>query len=352
MDLNKLTSLVAVGLAVAMLPASTLRGGPERPTPLLHPDALLRDGSLTTRELPASEVSWHGGAVVARTGEQVTVFVSDTYGTAANGVQEWADFIAGLIHGSELSLLTAYIATPDEIRSLCNAVDVLGCYGASRLVAAGEPVNGVNPQEVVRHEYGHHVAANRLNPPWQSIDWGTKRWATQANVCSRAGAGSAFPGDEGSRYTLNPGEAFAETYRVLNDVRGFGAAIDWQLVDASFLPNTDALQAVEQDVFRPWTGPTATVVHGRFRETGGGIWTMQLPTPLDGSLSVDLSFPATTRYHVVLTDEGGRRVLARGSPSGATSESLTFVICGERSPRLLVTRRGRPGPFALHILRP
>jgi hypothetical protein len=283
----------------------------------------------------------------------VTVFVSDSYGADVNSPQGWADFIAGLIHGSELSLLTAYIATPAEVESLCNGgVDVLGCYAVNKLVAAGELFNGVSPQEVVRHEYGHHVASNRVNPPWQSINWGTKRWASQVNVCSRADAGSAFPGDEGSRYTLNPGEAFAETYRVLNDVRGSGAAIDWPLIDGSFLPNAAALDAVAQDVLRPWAGPTATVVHGRFKATGRSIWTLQLPTPLDGSLSVDLSFPAATRYHVVLTDEEGKRVLARGSPSGATTEQLTFVICGQRSARLLVTRRGRPGPFALHVTRP
>ena len=79
---------------------------------------------------------------------------------------------------------------------------------------------------------------------------------------------------------------------------------------------------------------------------------MSLPMPLDGSLTVDLSFPAGARDHVVLTGNGATRILARGTPSGASSEKLTFVICGERTAHVVVTRHGRPPAFALHIARP
>jgi len=351
MHRNELTPLIAAGLGVATLLVAASTHRPARSTPLFQSGELVRDGLVRTGGLHASDVSWHGGSTTARTGEHVTVFVSDSYVNGVNDVQQWADFVAGLIHGSELGLLTAYIATPAEVASLCYGDDILGCYQANMLVAIGDPVDGVSPQEVVRHEYGHHVAANRVNAPWPAIDWGTKRWASQANICSRATDGGVFPGDEGLRYTLNPGEAFAETYRVLNDVRGFGAAIDWTLVDPSFLPNADALQAVEQDVRQPWTGPTASVVHGRFKR-GGNAWTMSLPLPLDGSLSVDLSFPSGTRDDIAMYGKAGTRVLARGAASGASSEKLTFVVCGERSVRLRVTSRGGPGPFELHIARP
>ena len=79
---------------------------------------------------------------------------------------------------------------------------------------------------------------------------------------------------------------------------------------------------------------------------------MSLPMPLDGSLTVDLSFPGGARDHVVLTGTGAKRILSRGTPSGASSEKLTFVICGERAANVVVTRRGRPPAFALHITRP
>jgi hypothetical protein len=351
MRIHKLASLVALGVLAATVPGAARLHQPEPPPPLFQPSALLRDGTLTTRALRSSNVSWHGGAVTARTGEHLTVYVSDSYSPTVNDVQQWADFVAGLIHGSELSLLTAYIATPAEVVSACDGADALGCYGSNSLIATGEAVDGESPQEVVRHEYGHHVAANRVNPPWQAIDWGTKRWATQVSVCPRSAAGSAFPGDEGSQYTLNPGEAFAETYRVLNDSQP-GIAVNWPLVDPSFLPSPAALQAVRDDVVRPWTVPTASVVHGRFRATGRSVWSMPLAEPLDGMLSVDLSFPTGTHYDVVLADSAGKRVLAQGSPSGRASEKLTFLICGARSARLRVTRHGRPGPFALHITRP
>jgi hypothetical protein len=351
MHRNKLTPLIAAGLGVATLLVSTSAQRPARSAPLFQPEALVHDGLVRTAALRSSDITWHGGPTVAHTGERVTVFVSDSYSSGVNDVQQWADFIAGLIHGSELGLLTAYIATPDEVGELCYGDDVLGCYQTNELVAIGEPVDGISSQEVVRHEYGHHVAANRVNAPWPAINWGTKRWGSLANVCARAAGGTAFPGDEGSKYTLNPGEAFAETYRVLNDVRGFGAAVDWTLVDSSFLPNADALQAVEQDVLQPWTGPTATVVHGRFKRAGTA-WTMSLPLPLDGSLSVELIFPAGTRDDVALYGKTGTRVLARGAPSGASSEKLTFAVCGQRSARLSVTSRLGSGSFELHIARP
>jgi len=317
-------------------------------TPFFQPGAVVRDGALRTAALHHADVTWHGGPMTARTGEQVTVFTSDSYANGVNDPQQWADFIAGLIHGSELGLLTAYIATPAEVASLCYGDDVIGCYSADKLVAIGDAVGGVSPQEVVRHEYGHHVAANRDNAPWASIDWGTKRWASQENICSRATGGNVFPGDEGANYTLNPGEAFAETYRVLNDVGGSGAAFDWSLVDSSFLPNAAELQAVEQDVLQPWSAPTTTVVRGAV----GNAWTMALSLPLDGTLSVDLSYPAGARDDVVLTGASGKRVLARGAPSGASSEKLTYMICGERTARLKVMSRSGPGRFELRITKP
>lgn len=320
--------------------------------PTLPGTSLFRDGSLTTRALRSSGVAWHGGAVTASTGERLTVYVSDSYDADQNDVQKWADFLAGLIHGSELSLLSAYIATPDEVASLCSSAEAVGCYDADRLVAVGEVADGLSPQEVVRHEYGHHVAAHRLNPPWAAADWGPKRWASQANVCARAAAGTAFPGDEGAHYVLNPGEAFAETYRALNDVRSFGAAIDWQLVDESFLPNTVELDAVEQDVRNPWGGPTTSVVHGRFDSAGRSSWSLPLRTPLDGSVSVSLSFSAGGRDHVVLMDGAGRQLVARGAGSGPRSEQLTAVICAQRSTRFVVTRQAGSGGFSLHITRP
>ena len=74
------------------------------------------------------------------------------HGTA----QTWADFIAGLLHGSELPRLTAYIAPFAEMQSICGE-HAFGCYGSNRMVSMGETNYGVSAEEVVRHEYGHHI---------------------------------------------------------------------------------------------------------------------------------------------------------------------------------------------------
>ena len=65
-------------------------------------------------------------------------------------------------------------------------------------MTVGETTDGIAPNSVATHEYGHHVAANSNNAPWRAIDWGTKRWASMVGVCSRVQSGMAFPGDEGA----------------------------------------------------------------------------------------------------------------------------------------------------------
>src|SRR5207244_4852083 len=59
-------------------------------------------------------------------------------------------------------------------------------------------------------------------------------------ICARAAHGLAFPGDEGAHYALNPGEAFAETYRMLNVA---SAVVRWALVAPSFYPDAGALRS-------------------------------------------------------------------------------------------------------------
>ena len=144
----------------------------------------------------------------------MSVYVSAALAPELGTEQTWADFLAGLEHGPEMSSLTAYIATYDETRDLCGA-HALGCYAGDRMVAIGETVDGVDAVDVVRHEYGHHIALHRANPPWSAIDWGPKHWATALDICRRAERGAAAPGDEGDEYPFNPGEAWAETYRLL-----------------------------------------------------------------------------------------------------------------------------------------
>jgi hypothetical protein len=290
--------------------------------------------------------SWDGGRYTTSTGEQVTVEVSTAYASDSAAGQRWANFFASLVHGPELGVLTAYIAPIDEVSDICGSSDVLGCYWNDKLVAVGTATDGLDPASVVRHEYGHHVAFNRVNAPWSAVDWGTKRWASSVNVCARARAGTAFPGDEGSHYTLNPGEAFAESYRVLNEQLA-GLPFLWPIVDPSFLPTPASIESLREDVVDPWTGPTTTTLHVKFRPHRR-VWMSKLATPLDGGLTIRLAQGADDL--TLIGDSNA--VLARGSWTSNGGKSLHYVICGQRSLTLRVRANGRAGPFNLRITKP
>jgi hypothetical protein len=280
----------------------------------------------------ASAVEWSGGRYEISGGAFVSVFVSPAFDASAG--RSFADYLDSLVHGSELGLLRAYVATPEEVDEICGAA-ALGCYGGDMLVAVGEVVDGVTPQQAIAHEYGHHIAAHRLNPPWPAVDWGTKRWASHADVCARAAVHAVFPGDESSLYHLNPGEAFAEVYRVLNERRLGATALEWSLVDRSFYPDQTSLDLVEQDVRDPWTAPrrmvsTTTLARGR------RSWSTSVSTPLDGDLSVTLQLRRAGSASLRLLDDKGA-VVGRGLWSSGTRLSASTRVCGARSLKVRVT---------------
>jgi hypothetical protein len=296
--------------------------------------------------LSVRRADWAGGVYATQTGERVTVFVSTTYANPDAIGLRWASFLSSLVHGSELALVRAYVAPLPEVQEFCDA-RALGCYGANTLVSIGEQVDYVTAEEVMRHEYGHHVAANRQNPPWAAIDWGTKRWASAADVCTRVAGLTAFPGDEGLYYTQNPGEAFAEAYRVLNEVRGGAPSFSWTLADASFSPDERELAAIEDDVLRPWARSPMRVVSGRFRGAAR-TWTQSIRTPLDGDLELSLRMPLGAGHTLDLLDSRGV-VVASGLWSGSGVRTLRYRICGQRSVRIRVGRAGGPRKFEVRV---
>jgi hypothetical protein len=283
----------------------------------------------------------------AATGELVHIEVSGSYPGSESIGQRWADFFAGLLHGDELQLLHALIAPLPEVQALCGQT-ALGCYGDNQLVITGDAAGGFEPEEVARHEYGHHIAFNRANTPWKGLEWGPKRWASYEGVCARVRAGSAYPGDEGLLYRLNPGEAFAESYRLLSDIRAGAVELRWPILDRSFYPDADALRAVEEDVVAPWTGPSPTVVRPSIRGNAGRIAAFRIATPLDGTLVVRLR-PAGL-YDVFVLG-GGDPLRATGRTSGSRETRVTYQICGERSVAVLVTGGARPR-FEVHVTTP
>lgn len=287
--------------------------------------------------------AWRGRRFTAATGESVNVLVSPAYASDPGAAQRWADYFASLIHGSELGLLRAYIAPLDEVQEICHA-RALGCYWANRLVMVGDSSGGMPPSSIAAHEYGHHVAFNRDNSPWPAVKWGTKRWASYMKICARTAAGTAMPGDENEDYILNPGEAFAETYRVLNETQA-GIPLTWPIVDRSFLPDAAALQAVREDTLQPWAAPASQTIRIRFAQ-GQRIWKRAVRTPLDGDLSATLAMGAGD---LQLLGAGGRRLVARGQWTTSGGKALAAQVCGPRSFVLRVTESGGPRTVVLRL---
>jgi len=291
-------------------------------------DSVLSSGA--TRRLAAA-ASW-GGTYTAPTGEQVSITVSDSYAQDPAIPQRWANFLGSLVHGSEISTVRVYLAPLGEVQTFCGQ-DALACYNSvsRQLVVPGDaPSSELSAEAVVTHEYGHHVANSRSDAPWTAIDYGTKRWASYEQVCAKARAGQLFPGAEtDSRYRLNPGEGFAESYRVLNERKAGIPESPWNVVSRALYPDSTALSLIEQDVTSPWTGNTQSSLSAALTRTAG-TRTFRVATPLDGRFSLSVRAAKGERVALAL-------YTATGTPVGSTvvtgtaARAVTTTTCGSRT---------------------
>jgi hypothetical protein len=340
-----LGALLVVAAAVALpLPtaAATVAPAPIADTILAPSDV----------RLFAASVSYWGGTYTASTGEQVMIRVSDDYSQDPALPQRWAEFLAGLVHGSELSTVTAFLAPLSEVQTFCGR-SALACYSpqAGLLVAPAEdPAADVSAEAVVMHEYGHHVAASRSDAPWLAVDWGPKRWASYVQVCARTRSGQLFPGaEDGSNYRLNPGEGWAETYRLLNERRRGAAESPWDVVSTALYPDATALSLAERDVTDPWQRNTVSSLSAALTRTRK-TRTVTVATPLDGTLRVTARGARNARMALDLY-AGADRV-AHAVVSGATTKAVSTTVCGARSYRVSVTLQRAVGTIRLAISKP
>ena len=169
-------------------------------------------------------------------------------------------------------------------------------------------------------------------------------------MCSRTATGELAPGDESSRYTLNPGEAFAEDYRLLNERRLGLPETFWGVVDQRFYPDQATLDAAALDVTNPWRGPTTSTLTSAFtsRATGRGF---RIATPLDGTFRVTLTSPPNTRFTLRVVDPTSGREL--GTPTGTGRLKVVETnVCGQRTLQVQVKRQRGSGSFSLAVARP
>ena len=294
--------------------------------------------------LPASALAWGGRYPTGDVyGSTIQINVSDTYPVDPALTQDWATFFGSLVHGRELASLTVDLAPLDEVQSFCGP-QALACYDPNTQTIEASPEDQLNApaaKEIVTHEYGHHVANNNLNTPFDAEAYGTKRWASYMNICKRAVAGELFPGDEGDNYEENPGEAYAEAYRVLNLTKQGATSIGWDIVDPDLYPNATALSMLEQDITTPWKGPTLSHVRGSFGN--GTMRTIVTKTTLVGSFVARLHAPTKSRMRLQLYAAG--RLVASGS-------SVRYEICGQRALTLKVLRVSGHGTFTVDVSKP
>jgi hypothetical protein len=266
--------------------------------------------------------------------------VSDSYARDPARPQQWATFLGSLEHGAELTRLRLILAPLAEVQQYCGAA-AYACYSSEQqtMVAPGEPPDpATSVESIVAHEYGHHIATNRSNPPWASVEYGTKRWASYERVCKQTEAGEFFPGAEDRRYSLNPGEGFAESYRVLNEHRLGLTESPWDIISTVFYPDTAALAAIEQDITSPWSANTVSTTADSFARRRKGTRTSTLTTSLDGNVVVTLRTPATLRARLDLLSGTSR--LERRPSAAPEGRSYNHV----RHPRA-----DRPGDAHLRL---
>ena len=318
-----------------------------------HARALTSDASapLRANRLAQAAITFRGGPITTTTGEVVDVRVSDSLPLQTSTPEGWAEFIAGLTHGPEIRDLRTYIVTFGEVQEICGS-RALGCYRGDEMVAPGEAVADISPEEVVRHEYGHHVAFHRLNAPWTAVDWGPKRWASAANVCAKVSRREAFPGDEGTNYARNPGEAWAEAYRLMDERKAGITTATWPIVAQSFYPSEPALQAAEQDVLQPWAAPGTRTFTKIFGKRTAKVWWIPLATPLDGDFRINATIANGGTADVALVDADRRTVIRRAQWVGQRLKRLDSSICGRRSLFVRVTQKGPLGRVRVSVTTP
>jgi hypothetical protein len=336
-----------------------------------------RSIALGTRSLAAG-APWNGEQYTTTDGKQISVYTSSSYGNDPSVRQSWVPFISWMPHGDEMQGLAVYMAPLFQVTQICGS-GAVGCYSYTNntLVMPGDR-NEVSMEQVLAHEYGHRIAHFRRNDPWDASHYGPKHWATYAGVCQRVQQGSAYPGDEGVNYQINPGEAFADTYRLwlqqsynaTPDATWFKPGGSMPFLTPSFPNDSVAYSEIQMDVTDPWTGPTSEPWGGalqpplitkrvkkivklqgkkhtkwvtiRVRSGTPKPVRRVIETPLDGVLIAAIQ-AAPPGASLSIYDEGGGTIIG---PAGV--QNMTFTVCGQRHV-MLVLSGSTPGSFRVSI---
>jgi hypothetical protein len=162
--------------------------------------------------------------------------------------------------------------------------------------------------------------------------------------------GEAFPGNQRERYRQNPGEAWAEAYRLMDERKAGIVNGSWTVVSSSFYPTEADLQAVERDVREPWTAGRRSEARRVLRR--GQVWWIPVSTPLDGAIAATVTIPRGGRHEAVLLAANRRTLIKRGGVAGPRTRRIAGMVCGQRSAFIRVTQRGAPGLVTVAVATP
>jgi hypothetical protein len=254
--------------------------------------------------------------------------------------QRYATFLSTLPHGTELADLKVVIVPVAQVNSACGGSEgdgILACYQLSNqtmTVPDAQTTSDVPVDYVIAHEYGHHIAMHRSNAPLAAIDYGPKRWSSYELVCAQTADGKLAPGDEGTNYAYNPGEAWADTYARLTF-----PTVAWQFTSL-LKPTGGSYLAASADVAQPWT----TRVSQTFTTS-----TFKLPLTLDGAFTLQLSGPARSNYDLVV--RSGGKLVDKTSTASSKDRIHYRVACRDTRTETLTVqvlhRSGAPGPVSV-----
>lgn len=345
-----------VALAVAAPPALAADAAIPARAAALDPGSLgrrpvvIRDRRLSpaaARNVFAAEPGSFDGRYPVGDGHTVRIILSEFFPRDPAVPQAVATFMGRLVHGAEMERVTVFLAPREEIALVCGP-DALACYSQldNLMLVPVTSVSGIPREEIIAHEYGHVVANSRNNFPFPAVNFGTKRWATYEHVCQRVFGGRA-PTSPAAAYRQSPGEAFADSYRILN---GGNPAL-WVFVRLYF-PNAAALRAIRLDVLHPWSPPPPLRLSGSFSPARAGpTRRFRIVTPLDGLVRVALTGPRGADYGLQIRMPGGRPPVVRSTRPGAVHR-LNGLVCGSRVVFVTVRRTSGFGRFRLTVSKP
>lgn len=281
-------------------------------------------------------------------GNTVRVILSEAYEPDPEVAQSVASYLGTLIHGGEIRGLTVFLGSTQDLELACGP-GAEACFNAdayTTIVPAVPPASGIPQEEILAHEYGHALANGRSNYPFPAVLFGTKRWASYEQVCPRFFSVLASPEGE-IPYRDHPGEAFADSYRILN-----GGSPSLFRFNRAYFPNATALRLIRTDALDPWHQRPPAVLRGGFSSRQPGpTRRVRVVTPLDGLLRIEITAPPGADYDLELRTPILRTPVARGMRRGRVDQIAT-LICGARSYTLTVRRHRGFGPYRLSISKP